>query len=46
MHGMKQKTPYEGRETEKWWWGSKSHPTQHHDKEYNPDDEQQNHRGQ
>lgn len=24
----KDKIPYEGRETEEWWWGGKSHPTQ------------------
>lgn len=34
-----QKEPYEGRETYEWRWGGKTSPFQHHDKEYNPDDE-------
>ena len=30
--------PYEGRETEEWWWGGKSNKYQHI-QEHNPDDE-------
>lgn len=35
---MGNRIPYEGRETEEWWWGGKSNQYQHI-KEHNTDDE-------
>lgn len=35
---MNKPIPYEGRETEEWWWGGKSNQYQHI-QEHNPDDE-------
>jgi len=40
MREDKDKKPYEGRETYEWWWGGTPTPFQHHDKEFNPDDEE------